>query len=213
MDPVSVIILVIGIVSSIAMTVSATIIIIKNGKDITDNIVEFFRGIGKKNIIINKMTAYPAFAGVCKFFEANRRQIVCNSWVLITLSDATGKPKTFALPAPGRYIEIELQSGNKILIRVISDNKLADNPNISGFVIYYENSSKLQEFANTALKQFLTAEDLQLLIGVNEAETIPNVIDDETANLLVQQGCKSEELLSQVSVQEHHNPTQHLHMD
>ena len=50
MDPITIVVLVISIASGIAMTISASIIIIKNGKDITDNIEEFFRSIGKMSI-------------------------------------------------------------------------------------------------------------------------------------------------------------------
>lgn len=205
MDPITIVLLVISIASGIAMTISASIIIIKNGKDITDNIEEFFRSIGKKDITINKASAYPAFAGVCKFFAENKKQIKCKKWALTMLPDKDGKQKSFSLPAPGRYIEIELKTTNKVLIHVMADNKASDNPNIGGFVIYYKNHTQLKEFATTALKKFMSDEDLKLFTEEEELINIPNDKMSDDDQLIVQQAVKStDDIVDQVATQIHH---------
>jgi len=190
------IIIIVSIVSGIVMAVSGTIIIIKNGKDITDNIEEFFRSVGRVKLTINKASAYPAYAGVCKFFQDNKKQIKCKEWCLMQLPDSTGKQKSFSIPSAGRYIELEVKSPEpkkpniKIVIHVIGDNKTVDNPNISGFVIYYKKESHLKHFINTALEKYIDKVDRDALVPDDKTDTepvtVPGKSDEDTANLLAQ---------------------------
>ncbi len=93
MIPISIVISIISAITSIVMGITGTIVIIKFGRDISDNVEDFFKSIGKEKVIINKMSSVPAFIGVCQFLNDNRSQIICNKWLLLTLSDAKWNSK------------------------------------------------------------------------------------------------------------------------
>jgi hypothetical protein len=163
-EPVTLTLLIVSVTVSAIMAISGLLMIIKNGKDITDDLKDWAESVGKRSTVINKVQSLGSFIGVCCLFQDYKKKITCRDRQLITIKDKEGKDKTFKIPASGKYIELELKSGVKIVISVIGDNKYVNNPNVTGFKIYYKQRDHFREFAERALSKFISKENLEELL-------------------------------------------------
>lgn len=152
---------IITLITSGIMILAASLAIIKNGSDITDNIAEWYRDKRYHNIVITKSSNLPSFVALCNVFSTYKSRIKCKNWQIIAISDSSGKMKSFAVPSVGRFIELKFKSYKVIIYVFGTYGKMSD---VSGFKIYFKNENNIVTFIEEVFKKYLSSSDISDLV-------------------------------------------------
>jgi hypothetical protein len=191
-EPITLSVIIIGIVTSALLSLILTVSIIKNGKDITDSVSDWFRKMVYDSVIIykkknknkNKNIKDDCFFALCETFNENCNKINCHQWQLIDLYDQQGKEKSFRVPTSGSYIELELVLKNKskgnVLFYIIGEDGSNKLSRIIGFKIYYRQYAVYEEFMRKTLHKYMSESEINDLLRPNTQEIIPGGINRQT---------------------------------
>lgn len=154
---------IVGLIVSGVIIIAASFTIIKNGKDISDSIAEWFRNRNSIDIEITKASSVCAFVAMCSLFERYKGKINCDHWQLITVSDSKGINKSFSVPSIGRYITVEMQDNLNVVIRTSGD--FGTIQSITGFKIFFNQNADISKFIKFAFKLFLSEAEIADLVS------------------------------------------------
>ena len=156
---------IISLVTTVVILIAASLAILKNGKDITENIAQWFRDSRYCHIEIKKDTCMPCFVAICNLFSDYKDNVQCSHWQFITISDTNRKNKTFQVPSVGRLIDVELKNNLKVIIYVSGNYDKV--PTLSGFKIYFERAEDISIFIDLVFSKYLSPEELHHLTNFN----------------------------------------------
>lgn len=159
-EPISLIATIIGIIASALVIAVMSVTLIKNGSEIVGKIDDFIDRKLNSLITFTKSDSMGQFIGMCIVFNEYQSKIKCTEWKSVTISDSNGQNKIFMLPSPGKSIELELDNGKKIIVKILG------TLDVIGFTIYYKKSKHIIKFIENGFKKVLSKSELQSFIEI-----------------------------------------------
>ncbi len=190
LEPFSLTVAIIGLISSSLIIFVLGFTIIKNGKDVTESLVQCMRDRKNKSETIPKLDLNgfisSTFISVCSLFDEYKKKINCKEWVLITICDSKGQPKTFNVPKPGKLIELELKDKIYISVLILGAMNL-EGVTINGFKVYYKKDNNFRVFIE-GLKYISDEEKNRILGKTQNEKKTEKFVDNSMENGLMMQG-------------------------